>query len=283
MARIAYRIWPVVWEVIAAPFGHFGALLRFGIGPLLFAMMLWPPSYSLRIDGQAILSLTDGVLTIWDPLRFLAALPFAAAFAAAWNRLMATGEEGMMGSFTTPFDRKTWSVAWAFVRLLAILVGVIIVVLIPWVLIYGRYADREFSLDIQVQGLATIPLALGTLASGVFITWFMLRFALTIPAAAIGGDGRSLRQSWSMTRPIQFRMLFATLLLLFAYSVVVFLFIFAIAMAGSVVGSRTAFYAGVPVLFLILMFGHALWAGLLGSSYRAVQRDADAAEVAAFD
>jgi len=282
-ARPPFTGWRVAWGAIAAPFAHFGALLRFGIGPLAFAMLLFPPSYTFAVNGQTILSLTDGVYTIWDAVRFLAALPFAAAFAAAWIRLSVSGDETTMGSFTTPFDQRTWRVAWAFIRMLPVLAVAVVVVLVPWVLAFGRYADGQLLFGVQVHGWAVLPLALATLASIVVITWFMLRFALTIPGAATGETDLSLRQSWQKSRPIQFRMLGAALLLLLASSVVLMLFIFAVAMMAPVVGASVAFYGGVPMLFLLFMFGHAFWAGLLGASYRAIQESTDRGEIAAFE
>jgi hypothetical protein len=264
-----------------APFRHFAALLRFGLGPLLIAMILWPPAYSFR-SGTEALSLTDGTLTIWDLFGYLAALPVAAAFAAPWNRLLVTGEEVLMGSFTQPFDRRTWQVAWAFIRLQLVLAGAMIVALGPWLAVFGNYVDGKLSFNVQGHGwAAALPVIAGMFGTIAVVAWLLLRFSLTIPAAAMTGTALSLRASWTMSRPIQFHMLGAFLILLLVLSLVTMLLLFAL--VTNAPGVATAFYAGLPAVFMEYMLIHAFWAGLLGRAYRAVGNELGREEVAVFE
>jgi hypothetical protein len=276
------RVGTLVTEVWTAPINHFGALLRFGAGPLLMSMFLWPPAYSFRFGAESH-SLTDGVLTLWDALGFLASLPFAAAFAAPWTRLLVTEREEMMGSFSLPFDRRAWQVVWSFIRLLLVFAAALIVVLIPWFLAFGNYAEGKLSMNIGGQGWATVlPHLFGVTATCTILAWFMLRCSLTIPAAAITGTSLSLRDSWAMTRAIQFRMLFAFLILLLAFSLVALTFLFVLVKVAPLAGAAT-FYVGLPVVLGLVVVIHVLWAGLLGSAYRVARPDVSRTEVAVFE
>jgi hypothetical protein len=256
------------------PFRHAGALMRFAIVPLVVAIIVWPPSYSVDVDG-ARTSLTDGRLAWEDLLELLVSLPFSAAFAAAWIRLSVTGDEGSMDGWPMPVDRRTWLVAWAFLRLMLAAVAIYGLIFALSFVFFGHYDGNslKFNIDLRFSrdGWITVVAILASLL--VIIGWalVMLRFSMAIPAAAIAGQRLSLAASWRMTKPLQFRLLTAAALLFLAFILLVLLFTFALTALGRATGPLTAFYAGLPGVFVLFVFAHALWAGLLGMAYRALQ------------
>jgi hypothetical protein len=247
---------------------------------LLIAILAWPPSYFVRVNDVGM-SLTDGVFDIWDLVRFLLSLPFSAAFAAAWIRLIVLDDEAAMGRAPIAFDRRTWRVAFAFIRLLAPAFGVLLAGIAGLFLGFGSFRDGKLSFYIQPQfhGVQALLFLLVVLAALAVFAWFMFRFAMIIPAAATGDAPLGLIGSWRLTRPVQFRLPVAGALLFLSYCVVSLLLLVPMGFVVPILGVAGAFYAGLPMLFAIFIFSHALWAGLLGAAYRAL-RVAEGPEVA---
>jgi len=248
------------------PLRHFGAFVQFGLGPLLLAILFCPPSYYVQ-SGDDSLSLTDGVFTIWDVIGFLVSLPFAAAFAAPWCRLVVTEDVAAMGTPTSPFDRRTWRVAWAFLRLLFVLTSIVLVILAGLFLALGHFHDGRLSFQVDLHGLAAVPAILGSLGATIAIAWFMIRLALIIPAASMGKH-LALRESWRMTQAAQFRLLLAGIAVFLAYLATMLLLLIPVSVLTASAGVRAAFFLGLPFVFAGFAFAHALWAGFLGAAYR---------------
>jgi len=250
------------------PFRHMGALLRSGALPLLIAIIASPPNYNVHV-GNAALSLTNDDYSGWDILRFLISLPCIAAFAAAWIRLIVYLDEADMGGRPIALDWRTWQVTWAFLRLIFVALGVLIVLCIIGFVAFGHYenGDLTFKIDFNVHGLAAIPFLLAVLVVLVVFAWFMLRLSMVIPAAAVGEQGFSLRASWQLTAPLHGRLLGAAILLGLAYGAITIGFVLLLAAMLAAFGLRGAFYGGLVPLYLLYVFGNTLWAGLLGAAY----------------
>jgi hypothetical protein len=284
MAQIEYPVWIVTRSVLAMPFRCLRALLKYGLLPLLIATVCLPPPINLAtnteitVDGESTAtptsenqSLTDGELGWRDLIGFLLMLPFAAAFAAAWCRLTATGAEWEMGRAPIAFDARTIGVIWAFLRLTFVALGILLLLFILSLAFFGSYHDGtlsfSYSVSVDADGAAPTLLAMAAMLAGFLVfAWFMLRLALIIPASAMG-EPISLRQSWRMSAPVHLRMLGTTTLLALAYLVLNILFLLAMVLLIPVVGIQGAFYATVALYFILLVYGHAIWAGFLGATY----------------
>jgi hypothetical protein len=283
MAQIEYPVWTVVRSVLAMPFRYPLALVKFGLLPLAIAMVCLPPTINLgstteiSINGDVVAptgqsqSLTDNELGWRDFIGFLVMLPFAAAFAAAWSRLTATGDESEMGRPPIAFDARTVGVVWAFLRLTFVALGILLALFILSLAFFGSYQNGSLSFSYnfspEQDGLGPTLLAIAvTLAALLAFAWFMLRFTLVIPASAMG-DPISLRQSWRLSAPVHLRMLGAALLLGIAFILVNALFLFMMIPVTTLVGVTAAFYVTVVLYFVLLAYGHAIWAGWLGATY----------------
>lgn len=296
MARIEYPVWTVTRAVLAMPFRHPMALLKFGLLPLLIAMVCLPPTINLgsstevSVNGDVVapgsgqtLSLTDNELGWRDLMGFLLMLPFAAAFAAAWTRLTATGEESEMGRPPIALDARTLGVIWAFLRLAFVTLGVVIALFILFLAFFGGYHDGTLSFSYNVSaerdGLGPTLLVIAAMLVGLLVfAWFMLRLTLVIPASAMG-DPISLRASWRLSAPVQLRMLGAALLLGVVFLVLNFLLLFLMIPVTTLGGLQTAFYATVVLYFFVLAYAHAIWAGLLGATYGLLRQQRSGPEV----
>lgn len=285
MARIEYPVWTVVRSVLAMPFRYPLALMKFGLLPLLIATVCLPPPVNLAanteisVDGDSVAptaqnqsqSLTDNQLSWRDLIGFLVMLPFAAAFAAAWNRLTATGDETAMGRPPIAFDPRTIGVVWAFLRLSFVALGVTLALFILSLAVFGSYHDGTLSFSYNVtvaeDGIGATVLALAaTLVGFLAFAWFMLRLTLVIPASAVG-EPISLRESWRLSAPVQLRLLGAGVLLGLIYLVLNFLLMLLAIPVIPLGGLQAAFYTTVALYFILLVYGHAIWAGFLGATY----------------
>jgi hypothetical protein len=281
MARIDFPVWTVSRAALAMPFRYPLALLKFGLLPLLLATICLPPALNVgyttdvTVGGNPtastgeMYSLTDNELGLRDLLGFILMLPFAAAFAAAWNRLVATGDEASMGRAPIAFDARTISVILAFLRLVAVVFGLVLGCFVVSLLAFGRYHDGSFSYSYNVSsdGVgAALAMITGVLAVALIFAWFMLRLALVIPAGAMGAP-ISLWESWRLTEPVQFRLLGAMAVLTIVLALLNILFSLATALMMAVAGVQATFYAAVVLYFPLLVYAHAIWAGLLGATY----------------
>jgi hypothetical protein len=292
MARIEYPVWTVSRAALAMPFRYALALIKFGLLPLLIATACLPPainigdSTTVTIDGVSmdpvgeLYSTTDNELGLRDLAGFILMLPFAAAFAAAWNRLTATGDVGSMGRPPIAFDGRTISVIWAFLRLIGIILGVGLILFILSLLVFGSYRNGtlSYSFNYSADGVGpALALIAGTLLMVLVIAWFILRFALVIPAGAMG-EPMSLRASWRATGPIQFRLLGAASVLGVVFLLLNIVLSVLMLPVSQVAGMQVTFYVTLVLTFPLLVYGHAIWAGLLGSSYGLLQLDRRAAD-----
>jgi hypothetical protein len=283
MARIEYPVWTVARSALAMPFRYPLALVKFGFLPLLIATICLPPTLNIgsssttTVDGVAagavgeMFSTTDNEFGLRDLIGFVLMLPFAAAFAAAWNRLTATGDEAAMGRAPIAFDSRTVGVAWSFIRLAGVALGVALIVTIALFSIFGEYRDGSLSFNLSytasVDGVlptvAAIAAMLGVLLA---FAWFMLRFALVIPAAAMAAP-LSLSESWRLSAPVQFRLLGAAVGVTAGFLLFYFLISLVLVPLFGIAGARVTFYVAIVVFFPVLVYAHAIWAGLLGSTY----------------
>jgi hypothetical protein len=244
--------------------------MRFALVPLILAIIVWPPSYSVEVDGVRR-ALTDGRWTWEDLVQFGGSLPFSAAFAAAWIRLSATGDEVAMDGWPMPVDRRTWLVLWAFLRLTLVTLAIYGIILALFFVIFGHFEGNTFRFNINLRfsrdGWIAVAAVLGALL--VIFGWAltMLRLSMVIPAAAIAGQRLSLAASWRMTKTIAFRFLAAALLLFLSFSLVAVIAVYALSALGTAIGAVEVFYVGLPILFVLFVFAHAIWAGLLGTAY----------------
>jgi hypothetical protein len=295
MARIEYPVWTVSRAILAMPFRYAPALVKFGLLPLLIAAVCLPPTINvgntttMTVDGVAmdpvgeLYSTTDNELGLRDLIGFVLMLPFAAAFAAAWNRLTATGDVASMGRPPIAFDGRTVSVIWAFLRLTGVSLGVGLILFILSLLVFGSYRDGtlSYSYNISVDGIGpSLALMAGALILVLAIVWFILRFALVIPASAMG-EPMSLRASWRASGPIQLRLLGAACVLGFVFLLLNLLLSVLMLPVYQIAGAQAAFCVTLVLTFPLLAYGHAIWAGLLGSTYGLLQLDRGAAEAAA--
>lgn len=287
MARIEFPVWTVTRAVLAMPFRNPLALVRFGLLPLLIAMICFPPAINVSsntdttVDGRLtdrateMLSVTDNELGWRDLIGFVLMLPFAAAFAAAWNRLTATGQESEMGRAPIAFDGRTILVIWSFLQLLLVVIGLGFAFFVVSLFFFGSYHDGTFSYsysyNVTFTGIGqTLGMVAVVLAIGCAIAWFMMRFALVIPASAMG-EPISLKQSWRLTRPVQFRLTASATLLTIVFLLLNLLFSFVMALMMGTIGTQATFYASVVLYFPLQVYAHAIWAGLLGASYGLLQ------------
>jgi preprotein translocase subunit SecY len=128
MARIEFPVWTVARAALMMPFRFPLALVKFGLLPLLIATVCLPPALNIghttstTVDGSPagsvgeMFSTTDNEIGLRDLVGFVLMLPFAAAFAAAWTRLTATGDIAAMGRPPIAFDTRTVGVIWSFIR-----------------------------------------------------------------------------------------------------------------------------------------------------------------------
>ncbi|WP_395019503.1 hypothetical protein [Dongia sp.] len=299
MARIEYPVWTVARSALAMPFRYPLALVRFGLLPLLIATVCLPPPLNIgqttttTVDGvdtgaiTDMFSTTDNELGLRDLVGFLLMLPFAAAFAAAWNRLTATGDATTMGRAPIAFDARTVGVIWGFIRLACVALGMGLLVVVALFLIFGKYQDGQLSFNIsyttEVDGLGpTLAMIAAMLLVTLAFAWFVLRFALIIPAAAMANP-ISLKESWRLSAPVQFRLFGAALVATAGFFIVYLLMSLVLALLFGALGARGTFYVAVVLYFPVLVYAHAVWAGLLGASYGLLQPAHFAAEAKAFD
>jgi len=283
MSRIEFPVWTVVRAALAMPLRYPLALLKFGLLPLLIATACLPPAINvgntmtIKIQGQDVVlgpsgetfSTTDNELGFRDLIGFILMLPFAAAFAAAWNRLTATGDESSMGRPPIAFDTRTVSVIWAFIRLTAVALGVMLILFVVSLFFFGHYHDGilTYSYHFSVDGVGpTAALLAGVLGPLLALAWFMLRFVLVIPGAAMG-EPLTLRESWRLTALVQFRLLASAVLLTIVFVILSLLLSAAMLPLFWIAGAEMTFYITVALTIPLLMYGHALWAGLLGATY----------------
>lgn len=284
MARIEYPVWTVSRAVLAMPFRYLRALIKFGLLPLLIATICFPPALNIGhttttyVDGVAgapepgeMFSTTDNELGLRDLVGFILMLPFAAAFCAAWTRLTATGDTTAMGRAPIAFDARAVGVIWSFIRLTAVALGMSLLVVAALFLIFGNYRDGQLSYNISytaaVDGLGpTLAAIAAMLLATVAFAWFLLRFALIIPAAAMATP-ISLRESWRLSSPVQFRMLGAAVVVTIAFFILYFLIALPLALLFNLLETQTVFYLAIVIYFPVLVYAHAIWAGLLGASY----------------
>jgi len=296
MTRIEYPVWTVTRSILAMPFRYPLALLKFGLLPLLIATVCLPPPVNLATNTEVTIngdpagtpisekqSLTDGELGWRDLIGFLLMLPFAAAFAAAWSRLTATGEESQMGRPPIAFDSRTIGVTWAFLRLTFVALGIVVLLFLLALAVFGSYHDGTFSFSYNVSvdedGLWPTLLAMGaTLLGFTILAWFMLRLTMVIPASAMGNP-ISLRESWRRSAPVHMRLLGVATLLTVAYIVLNFLLMFLMVPLMPIIGLQGTFYAMVPLYFVLLVYGHAIWVGLLGATYGLLEQQQRRPEV----
>jgi hypothetical protein len=283
MARIEFRMWSVAREAPAMPFYYLPALVKFGLLPLLIATICLPPPLNIgstattTVGGVAgppvgeMFSTTDNQLGWRDLIGFVLMLPFAAAFAAAWNRLAVTEDTAAMGRPPIAFDRRTLGVAWSFVRLAFAALGLALIIAAALFPFFGSYRDGMFSFNVsvttEVDGVGKTLVALaGMLALSLAFAWFMLRLALVIPAAAMAAP-LSLMGSWRLSAPVQFRLLGAALVVTVGFYLLFFLIGFLLQPFFRLAGAETTFYIAIGLCFPLLIYAHAIWAGLLGITY----------------
>jgi hypothetical protein len=292
MTRIEFPAWAVTGAVLAAPFRSAKALAKFGFLPLLLANICFPPSVhvyqTLTNDAGAPQTIRyatgDGQVGWIDIAGFLLMLPCLAAFAAAWCRLAATGEEQAMGRPPFAFDSRTRAVLRAFARLLSIGLGIAAILTAVLFGVFGHFADGRiwFSLNLSasVDGYGVTLSAIGgTIAAVLALAWLALRLALVIPAAAMG-ERLTLRESWRLSEPIHMRLLLVAVLLS-----LIFVIGSAILSFGGIsvirgMGVEAAFYALVAIAGVMASYAHALWTGLLGVAYGRLRNDASRQETA---
>jgi hypothetical protein len=296
MARIDYPVWTVARAVLGMPLRYPLALLKFGLLPLVIATVCLPPAINvgntttLTVDGVSqnpvgdLYSTTDNEITLRDLIGFVLMLPFAAAFAASWNRLTATGDQTSMGRPPIAFDARTIGVTWAIFRLTMVALGMGLILFVLSLLVFGGYQDGtiSYSFNVSVDGVGpSLALFSGVVILLLAVSWFLLRFVLVIPASAMG-EPISLRASWRETAPIQFRMLAAAVVLSIAFLLLNLLLSLLIMPLFTLAGAEVTFYVALTLSFPLLLYGHAIWAGFLGATYGLLhqeRRTSDTAKV----
>jgi hypothetical protein len=171
---------------------------------------------------------------------------------------------------------------------MGVAIGVALIVAVALFVIFGKYRDGQLSFNLsytaEVDGLApTLAFMAAMLAAMLAFAWFMLRFALIIPAAAMAAP-LSLRESWRLTAPVQFRLPCAAVVVTVGFFILYFVISIPLLFLFGALGAQMTFIIAIAVYLPVLIYAHAIWAGLLGASYGLLQPMGITAETAkAFD
>ncbi|MEK9660782.1 MAG: hypothetical protein VW644_03440 [Alphaproteobacteria bacterium] len=231
-----YRAWQTIGETYGFVFGNLGALAKVALLPLVFDMAV--------ILGAQEMAQHDVMPGMMDFATFLLVwivqMAFYVTFAIAWHRhyLIGPGEAGIF--VTLRWHRRHWRFAIKAILLgLCILFIGFIVGMISWQII----GPMIIGPDLFSGGLYKL-LAVQTAISLVFY-YFLSRFLLAFPPAAVDDTEVGLGLSWDLTGGHSFKF--------FLVLIVAIGPLYAIEIAGSIFGAHFIAPEEMPGESVILM------------------------------